>query len=785
MQIVDIQGDLGEERRRRRGLLLRYGLSIASVLLIVGGLIGATLFTRSMNERDVLSFSSEFIRILDDRVDSEVRSYLEPAQSSVQLLSSALPADPFSEEGQAVFEHLAREVLRRQPQIGSIYVGSDGGQFLLVRRNDAGSLDSKIITRRDGEREVLWYRRDEGGETKTIERTPEDNYDPRERGWFQGALAQEEVFWSDVYVFFTDKVPGITAAKAAPEAAGGQALVVGADISLDNLGGFLGSLQREARGKLAIIDADGKFIAYSEGETVVVDTSGAPRTQHISEIEDRVLAEAFDRVRILGRGQTSVSIDGTSYLLAASSLEGAVGRNWLLIMLAPERAFIGFIAANSRRGLLASGFVVLMAVLLAGFLAYQGYLAERNMRRLRREREELNRQSDAFEELSSLPAFAADQDAKSLRRAMELMTEISGAQRASLWRLSPRRKELIAAAIYDAESKGHTSGVILRGDDFPAFFAELEKGEELVLKSAGADPRATALHITYLRPVGVTGLISHPVRQNKKTVGALWLEYRREPPEEEAGSSFAQTLANLAAPLVAELEEEQGADHSQQEIARGSAAVAAPSELRGARLCDNRAILLEKRLKQQGAAGAISFKGTTVLALKFLDDTSLAAPLKGDDSSLLIKRVVTAFQEAADDLGVPYLKILTDQIIAVDGLEGEESLAAHRLMRLALKMQGTCSSLFLELGRGPQYSFGLDTGPTMGSHVGFGQSPYNIWGEAVRIALSLANSAQAGSIQVSEATYELLREDYIFRKRGSYYLERIGEMTTFTLRGHL
>jgi adenylate cyclase len=563
--------------------------------------------------------------------------------------------------------------------------------------------------------------------------------------------------------------------------------VVGADIQLEKLGGFLGSLQRESRGKLAIVEKNGDFVAFSETAKIIVEEGDGLRPLNIRELSDPAISEAFDRVRVLGRGQSSVTIDGVNYLLASSSLEASVGRDWLLLMLSPEEAYVGFIAANSRSGLLASGIVVVLAVLLAGFLAYQGYLAERDTRRLRRDQAKLAKQSEAFEELSALPSFADNGDQTSLRRALELMVELSGAQRVSLWRLSHRRQEMIALATYDSEGNSHTSGALLRGGDFPAFFSEMRQGKEVHIRNATADPRAAALHMTYLRPVGVSGIISHPVERKDQTVGALWLEYRGEAPEEESGSGFAQMLANLAAPLIAASEQERSeGDGRTLEVVKGSpAAVAALAELRGARLCDERAIRVERRLGPEGKSGAALFPNTTVLALKFFDDSSLAAALKDEQSPLVIRRIVSAFQEAADGVGVPYLKILTDQIIAVDGLEGDESAAAHRLMQVALSMQDVCSSLFLELGRGPQYAFGLDTGPSVGSHVGFGQSPYNIWGESVRVALSLASSAQPGSILVSEATYELLREDYLFRRRGSYYLDQVGEMETFTLRGHL
>jgi two-component system sensor histidine kinase/response regulator len=42
----------------------------------------------------------------------------------------------------------------------------------------------------------------------------ERDYDARERPWFKGAMAlpDDRVFWTEPYIFFTTKEPGITAA---------------------------------------------------------------------------------------------------------------------------------------------------------------------------------------------------------------------------------------------------------------------------------------------------------------------------------------------------------------------------------------------------------------------------------------------------------------------------------------------------------------------------------------------------------------------------------------------
>ena len=136
------------------------------------------------------------------------------------------------------------------------------------------------------------------------------------------------------------------------------------------------------------------------------------------------------------------------------------------------------------------------------------------------------------------------------------------------------------------------------------------------------------------------------------------------------------------------------------------------------------------------------------------------------------------------------MKILTDQIIAADGLSDrmpEDGMrgAADRVVDLALNAQSRINAIFLASGRRPRFTMGVDSSNAYGAAVGFGDSPYNLWGEAVRTACMLADSAEPGTIQVSETTYDLLRDGYVFRRRGTFYLGQLGEMTTFAVRGRL
>jgi len=62
---------------------------------------------------------------------------------------------------------------------------------------------------------------------------------------------------------------------------------------------------------------------------------------------------------------------------------------------------------------------------------------------------------------------------------------------------------------------------------------------------------------------------------------------------------------------------------------------------------------------------------------------------------------------------------------------------------------------------------------------------FNLWGEAVDTARTMASSALPGAIQASEAAYLRLRHSFLFRLRGSFYRPLAGTAQSFILAGRL
>jgi adenylate cyclase len=800
--IIDVDADPREARREFWQRIGRFGIPLAGVVLIVAAIIGIAFYSYQSNRNDALSLSQDLIETLNQRVRTEVQAYLAPAAHAVGTLAGMLPNDGLSPAGRPMLEKLALQLLQDRPQLASLYVGDPEGNFLMVQRSPEGTLDTKVIEHDGAQRRVTWYRRDREGQVEAVEEDRADTYDPRTRPWYRGATSVDGLFWTDVYIFFTAQKPGLTAARAVSGPDHQVIAVAGGDIALEALSAFLAGLEIGNSGRAMIIDAQGRLVAFPDASKIVEAANGEFRPAQLAELGEPLLIKVYDRIRVTGDGRSIVEIDDRPYVIAASSLAEAMARDWSLVFVVPEEDFVGFVAANGRKMLWMSGGIVALAVGLAALLAYQGLIADRNARMLRQRERALAAQSSAFEELASTASLFEMGDQAGLRRLTEIVARVLAARRVSLWQADDRRSEIVCVDCFDQETKGHTTGAEIRRAECPELLEALFQGDELTVKDAARDPRTSRLAAVYLNAVGCRSLLSAPIASSSGVVGLVWIEDggttgRRQVDAE----SFARTIAHMMSVRFAKASGPETVRPAVVSAASGAAVtdavLPAPAEglqvagpaLRTSSISSERNRALLRQISARGLSDdglqAKVFPKATALVLRFFDDLAMAASADGEQRVGVIERIVAAFQEIAERQQVRYVKIMTDQIVAVEGFDQAAHQAAITLGEVALALQDECSRSSPRQGGRLEYAIGLDTGTVIGSAVGFGQTAYNVWGEAVRLASSMATTARRGTIQVSEASYEQLRERFVFRRSGGFYVEQVGEMTTYVLRGRL
>ena len=76
---------------------------------------------------------------------------------------------------------------------------------------------------------------------------------------------------------------------------------------------------------------------------------------------------------------------------------------------------------------------------------------------------------------------------------------------------------------------------------------------------------------------------------------------------------------------------------------------------------------------------------------------------------------------------------------------------------------------------------GVHTGPVVAGIVGVRKFQYDIWGDTVNTANRIENKGEAGKVNISQSTHELLKDDddLVFENRGKIEVKGKGEMEMF------
>lgn len=769
-RIVDISEDAVAIRRRRRRALLRIGIPILGISLVIVAILAIALYSHAANRRGVLALSDDLLNTLDAQITQRVLAFLDPCERALRIMRDIAVNTPPTDR-RASSERFAMSVLKELPQIAAFYVGDSKGDFLMVRRQGRG-VELKQISNEGGRRVVL-VDRDAAGTELSRREDPADEYDPRTRPWFRGAIDAPDVFWTGIYIFFSDHKPGITVSTRVPSDSGPDR-VFGVDVTLEELSRFLASLEIGRHGRALIMDDDGRLIAVPDSDEVIKPSGDEFIPPKVDELGDPVLTAAFDRFRVEGQGRRIVEQGGVRYISSATLIPGSAHKWWILITV-PEDDFIGFVASNNRIALLMSLSIVLAVIVLAVLLVRQGLRADRSVR-LMTERGHMMAEQSAIYTAISRQTAAGDNVPPALTEGLVTAT---GSWRASIWLLAMHNQILSCPDSYERDSQGHTGGFELHRRELPAFFELVESGAELSLADAAGDRRTAQFHGLIMRSLGSRALALIPMRRGERVVGALLLE---DPGHLDGTKDFLRTLAAMTSSAMkpSGLEAEPRAESPKPASAARPPGAAQPAAhpILAADLVPTAAERTELR--------ADYLQGAAVMVLRLSGSLALARKAGPGDAGLAAQ--ITEFlQEAAAEHEVKYLKFVGQEAIAATGFEqtdGDEE-AMTRVAALAIAVRDRLSLLVEGGGQGAAFRIGLGFGGCFGCLVGRERQQFNLWGEAFETADAMAQSAAPGAIQASAGAYDRLRQDFLFRPRGTFYLPGIGQSHTFVLAGQL
>ena len=366
--------------RRSSVLFTLLGLLILIEVLTVFAVLASQRFA---TERALRDYSHELLKNVVDETRENAVAYLRQAQDSVALASRVFEADLLDIRSPDRLERFFLEQLRVTPQIDALYYGDLSGNFVFSKRDpdspDGGFLTKIIRTGAIAEQRVTLISRDRHLTETGRRLTPDDPFDPRDRPWYTRALNRHGEVWTEPYIFYTSKRPGLTVAAAVWKPRNSNIGVVGADIELSAISEFLKTQRIGTSGAAFIVDHNGDVLAHPLAADLSMNESNEKlRLKRLSEL-DPITARAgtqlnqrFPELSTLNYTHyDKFAVGDKSYLSMFVPLLEQDQNHWVMGVYAPEDELAQKIREGQRESIIlgvAMSLLVVTAAILIGLI---------------------------------------------------------------------------------------------------------------------------------------------------------------------------------------------------------------------------------------------------------------------------------------------------------------------------------------------------------------------------------------------------------------------------------
>ncbi len=188
-----------------------------------------------------------------------------------------------------------------------------------------------------------------------------------------------------------------------------------------------------------------------------------------------------------------------------------------------------------------------------------------------------------------------------------------------------------------------------------------------------------------------------------------------------------------------------------------------------------------EELKAKGTTTAKHYNNVTVLFTDFVNFTKVAELLTPQELIDELHTCFKTFDQITEAYNIEKIKTIGDAYLAVAGLPVYSPQHAANAVNAAIEIRDFMTDRRAKLGEGRTFSvrIGLHTGSVVAGIVGVKKFAYDIWGDAVNTAARLEQESDAGKINISQSTYELIEGKFDCFYRGEIEAKNKGLMKMY------
>lgn len=190
-----------------------------------------------------------------------------------------------------------------------------------------------------------------------------------------------------------------------------------------------------------------------------------------------------------------------------------------------------------------------------------------------------------------------------------------------------------------------------------------------------------------------------------------------------------------------------------------------------------------QELQKNGNATPRYYENASVLFTDFKGFTKLAENLTPWEVVSELNDYFIAFDDIIEKYELEKIKTIGDSYMCAGGIPREDKSHYLNIIKAGLEMQQFVLSSNIKRNQAnmPEWSIriGINTGPLVAGVVGKKKYAYDIWGSTVNIASRMESNGEPGRVNISAATYEMIKDKYACTHRGKIFAKNIGEIDMY------
>jgi class 3 adenylate cyclase len=188
-------------------------------------------------------------------------------------------------------------------------------------------------------------------------------------------------------------------------------------------------------------------------------------------------------------------------------------------------------------------------------------------------------------------------------------------------------------------------------------------------------------------------------------------------------------------------------------------------------------------LKATGRASAKHYQKVSVLFTDFKGFTARSASMTPEEVIEELNKCFSAFDEIVEKYNLEKIKTIGDAYMCAGGLPVANQTNHIDAIRAGLAIQEYMTAYKNEcIAKGEPYfecRLGINTGEVVAGVVGTKKFAYDIWGDTVNTASRAESNGSLGKVNITETTYELVKDIFKCEYRGDIEVKGKGPMKMY------